>query len=78
MFSKQYSDKLSEDVRRGNRSKVEQGKAMGTSKYGYIIDKATGYHKPHPTHFALMRKAFEMKIYEKKSDGEIIQRLESM
>jgi len=28
VFSKQYSDKLSEDVQRGNKTSVEKGKAM--------------------------------------------------
>jgi hypothetical protein len=77
VFSKQYSDKLSEDVRRGNKSAHSKGKATGVSKYGYIIDKMTGLHKPDPKNFDLMRKAFEMKIYEKKSDKQIIQWLKS-
>jgi hypothetical protein len=77
VFSKQYSDKLSEDVRRGNNSAHSKGKATGVSKYGYIIDKTTGLHKPDPKHFDLMRKAFAMKIYEKKTDKQIIQRLKS-
>ena len=75
VFSKQYSDKLSEDVRRGNKSAHSKGKATGVSKYWYTIDKETKLHKPDPQNFELMRKAFEMKIYEKKSDKQIIQRL---
>jgi hypothetical protein len=33
VFSKEYSDKLSEDVNRGNKSALSKGKAMGTSKF---------------------------------------------
>jgi DNA invertase Pin-like site-specific DNA recombinase len=77
VFSKQYSDKLSEDVRRGNKSSHSKGKAGGVPKYGYIIDKDTQLHKPDPKNFDLMRRGFQMKIYERKSDKEIIQRLQS-
>jgi DNA invertase Pin-like site-specific DNA recombinase len=33
VLSKQYSDKLSEDVSRGNKSAVSKGKAMGVDKH---------------------------------------------
>ena len=77
VFSKQYSDKLSEDVRRGNKSSASKWKAWWVIKYWYTIDKETWFHKPDWNNFHLMRRAFEMKLYEGKSDIEIIKRLTS-
>ena len=63
VFSKQYSDKLSEDITRGKTSAVERGKSQGKYKYGYYRDEDTGLYKPHPTYFSLMKEAFQMKLY---------------
>ncbi|MCT4617304.1 MAG: recombinase family protein [Candidatus Gracilibacteria bacterium] len=65
VFSKQYSDKLSEDISRGINSKVTSGKAIGNFKPGYFINKE-GFHEPHPEHFPLIKEAFKMKL-----NGEI-------
>lgn len=70
VFSKQYADKLSEDITRGNKSKKEQGKSLSKYKYGYFTN-SEWYYEPHPKYFDLMKRAFEMKIYEDKSDQEI-------
>jgi DNA invertase Pin-like site-specific DNA recombinase len=70
VFSKQYSDKLSEDISRGYQTKKEKGKAMGKMKYGYQINE-DGYYEPHPKYFPLIKKAFEMKLYDNKSNSEI-------
>ena len=70
VFSKQYSDKLSEDISRGNQSKKDRWKSLGKFKYWYIEDEEM-YYRPHPKYFDLMRRAFEMKIYENKSDDSI-------
>ena len=78
VFSKQYSDKLSEDVRRGNKSSASKWKAWWVIKYWYTIDKETWFHKPDWKNFDLMRRAFEMKIYEWKSDKEIVARLNNI
>ena len=72
VFSKQYSDKLGEDVRRWNKSAHAKWKAAGIPKYWYIIDKERGLHKPDPINFPIMQKAFKIKIYERKSDKEIL------
>lgn len=61
VFSKQYSDKLSEDVTRGSWSTIEAGQACWVYKPGYQIRK-DGFHEPHPINFPLIQKAFEMKI----------------
>jgi DNA invertase Pin-like site-specific DNA recombinase len=63
VFSKQYSDKLSEDITRGKNSSVAKGKSQGKYKYGYYRDPADGYDKPHPKYFPLMKEAFQMKLY---------------
>ena len=68
VFSKQYADKLSEDIWRWNKSKVEKGKALGVYKYGYYRDDEDGYYKPHPEYFDLMLEAFRLKLYKRKSD----------
>lgn len=70
VLSKQYSDKLSEDIWRGNRSAFLRGKAIWKKKYGYTINE-DWYHEPDPKNFKLMRKAFELKIYDNKSDDYI-------
>jgi len=71
VFSKQYSDKLSEDIWRGNESTVNKGKSLWKYKYWYFRDEETGLYKPHPKYRPLMKKAFEMTLYEKRSNGYI-------
>lgn len=66
-LSKQYSDKLSEDVSRGTKSAVSRGKAMWNMKYGFKINEE-GYHEPHPVYFPLIKEAFQMKLYDNVSD----------
>lgn len=75
VFSKQYSDKLSEDITRGNKTTVLKGKSMWDPKYGYMRDEENGYYMPHSKNFPLMRTAFEMKIYDNASDEYIANRL---
>lgn len=77
VFSKQYSDKLSEDITRGKKSSVEKGKSQGRYKYGYYRDKESWYYKPHPKYFPLMKEAFQMKLYMWASDAYIADRLNS-
>ena len=67
VFSKQYSDKLSEDVSRGNKTAVARGKAMGRDKHWYYRDEQEHF-RPDGRNFDLMRMAFQMKLYDNKSD----------
>lgn len=67
VFSKQYSDKLSEDTMRWMYAKHMQGKAIWTYKHGYLFH-ASWHHQKHPVFFDLWKKAFKFKIYENKSD----------
>ena len=72
VFAKQYSDAISENVKRGVTETLNRGKSMGAHKYGYRR-RADGYYEPEPEMFDLIRKAFEMKIYDKKSDATIVE-----
>lgn len=60
VFSKQYADKLSEDVGRWNKSAVEWGRALWRHKPWYEIKN--NRHIPHPEHFTIIQEAFRMKL----------------
>lgn len=61
VFSKQYSDKLAEDILRWTNSKVEQWKAIWRPKAWYFINDEW-FHEPHPKFFPLIQEAFKMKL----------------
>lgn len=61
VFSKQYSDKLSEDIHRGNKSKVAWWKAIWRHKPWYFLNDEW-FHEPHTKHFSLIKEAFDMKL----------------
>lgn len=61
VFSKQYSDKLWEDILRWTNSKVEQWRAIWRYKPWYFINEEW-YHEPHPQNFGLIQEAFYKKI----------------
>ena len=61
VFSKQYSDKLSEDITRWNKTKIASWKAIWKPKAGYRINDE-GYHEPDPVNFPLIKEAFEKKL----------------
>lgn len=44
VFSKQYSDDLSDKVTRGVQGNFREGKSSGAPKYGYDRDEITGYY----------------------------------
>lgn len=60
-MSKQYSDKLSEDVKRGNRNIASQGKRINIAKPGYIRDK-NRLLQPDGRNFDLIVDAFQMRL----------------
>ncbi len=70
VFSKQYSDKLSEDVDRWKKSSVEKWNSQWEYKYGYRRDE-NKHFVPDGTNFELMKEAFRLKIEEKASDKYI-------
>lgn len=56
VFSKQYSDKLGEDISRWNKNKILAWKAIWKYKPWYFINKEW-YHEPHPV-FSSYKKIF--------------------
>ena len=60
-MSKQYSDQLSENVRRGNKRSVMEGKYLGRPKNGYIKDE-NQYLRPDADNFFLIQEAFKMRV----------------
>ncbi len=75
--SKQYSDKLSVDVKRGNVGSVKEGKYMGKIKRGYCIDPYNGYFIPDPQNWHLVRRAVVMRVHEGKTAQEVADFLNS-
>ena len=70
VFAKQYSDKVWEDSRRWVKSSLKEWHAMWLHKWGYDITE-DGFHIPNPDYFPVMRKAFELKLFEEKTDKQI-------
>ncbi len=60
-LSKEYSDKLSVNVKRGNRLSMAEGKHVSMSKHGYIKD-VNGYLRPDGENFILLKKRFYYEI----------------
>lgn len=60
--SKYYSDALSENVKRGNRTKVEKGWRPNQPPLGYLNDKGTRTIIPDPDRFALIRNMFDLAL----------------
>lgn len=61
VFSKQYSDKLSEDSSRWMKSAMSKWKGIWVFKHWYIFNE-NWYHEPHPKYFKLIKEAFKMKL----------------
>ncbi len=61
-MAKKYVDDLSENVRRGNRAKLEQGWLPGIPPVGYQNDFATKTILPDPDRFPLVRKMWELAL----------------
>lgn len=69
--SKQYSDKLADDVSRGIRGTVSEGKYVGQYKKGYYVDATTNYFIPDSLNWKLLRRAVVMRLKEGKTNQEI-------
>lgn len=59
VLSKQYSDKLSQDVTRGVRSSHQSGKSPAP-KYGYKRNEETGIYEPDQPHFDIIQETWNM------------------
>ena len=60
--SKYYSDALSENVKRGNRTKLEKGWRPNIAPLGYLNDAATKTILKDPVHFPLVRRMFDLML----------------
>lgn len=60
--SKYYSDALSENVRRGNRTKRENGWQPGRPPVGYLNDPVTRTIIADPERFPLVRRMFDLAL----------------
>lgn len=65
VLSKEYSDQLSENVGRGNRHKLSEGRYINRTKHGYYKD-ANSYMRPDGENYALIRNAFRMRLRGRK------------
>ncbi len=74
-MAKEFSDKLSEDTKRGNKKKVSEGKYMGSSKKGYLPNKAD-FFRPDKNTYDSYTYAWEQ-YKEGKSQKEIVAELEN-
>jgi hypothetical protein len=64
VLSKEYSDKLSDNVSRGNKHSIAEGKHIGKSKHGYYKD-VNQYLRPDGENFILIKTAFQMRLQKK-------------
>jgi DNA invertase Pin-like site-specific DNA recombinase len=61
VFSKQYSDDLSDKVNRGVQGNLEEGKSAGTPKLGYTRNEVTGLYEPNKF-FDYVKEAWERRL----------------
>ena len=61
-FSKYYVDSLSENVRRGNRTKAEKGWRPAKPPLGYLTDQTTRTIVPDPERFHLVQQLFRLML----------------
>lgn len=61
-YSKYYVDSLSENVKRGNRTKVEKGWRPNRAPTGYLNDSASKTIVPDPDRFATVRRLFDLAL----------------
>ncbi|MFH1670395.1 MAG: recombinase family protein [Patescibacteria group bacterium] len=63
-ISKEYSDKLSEDVSRGVKGAFEAGQSSGTPKWGYLRNSDDGLYEPDPATFDYIQEAWKRRLNE--------------
>jgi len=69
--SKYYSDALSENVRRGNRAKIERGWRPNGVPIGYRNDKDSKTIEKDPFHFDYVRDVFDLTLTGRHSVTDI-------
>ena len=70
-YSKYYVDSLSENVRRGNRTKAENGWRPNFAPIGYLNDRATKTIVEDPERFPLVHRLWEVMLTGVYSVGQI-------
>lgn len=60
-LSKEYSDKLSDNVNRGNVRSIDEGKLINRPKHGYYKDPNQRL-RPDGNNFILIKNAFQMRL----------------
>lgn len=70
-MAKEYSEKLSENVKRGMHGNFDEGKANGSHKWGYDVDEATGQYKPNES-FETIQRGFLMLAEGNATQSEVI------
>lgn len=65
VLSKQYSDQLSDNVKRGNKRSIEEGKYISKGKHGYYKDR-NQVLRPDGDNFTLIKNAWKMRLENKK------------
>jgi DNA invertase Pin-like site-specific DNA recombinase len=61
-YSKYYVDSLSENIRRGIRTKTENGWLSGLAPVGYLNDQATRTIVPDPERFPLVKEMWRLML----------------
>ena len=61
-YSKYYVDSLSENVKRGNRTKVERGWRPSRPPLGYVTDPSTKTTVPDPERFGLVQEMWKLML----------------
>jgi len=72
-YSKYYVDSLSENVRRGNRTKAENGWRPNHPPIGYLNDKETKTVVPDPERFAIVRRLWDLMLTGTHSPRSILE-----
>lgn len=72
-YSKYYVDSLSENVKRGNRTKIDKGWRPSWAPTGYLNEPAQKTIIPDPERFPLVRRMFELALTGNYSTREIAQ-----
>lgn len=70
-YSKYYVDALSENVKRGNRTKLALGWRPGPAPIGYLNDRASKTIIPDPERFQLVRRMWELALTGSHSPRDI-------
>jgi site-specific DNA recombinase len=70
-YSKYYVDNLSENIRRGNRTKAENGWLPNHAPLGYLNDPLTRTIVPDPERFPLVKKMWSLMLTQAYSPRQI-------